>query len=108
MCRSHARSSGVAYHVHEAGRGPASRPRGGAGERTDAPQKEETKPLEPEAEVAILIPEPPKPEPPTEKKHATALPRAKTPPPSSVKRFNRFPSTTPAHGDQGTLLALCA
>jgi periplasmic protein TonB len=77
------------------------------------PQKEETKPPEPAAEVALPIPEPPKPQPPTEEKHATAPPQAKTPPSSVVRweslltahieHFKRYPSAARAQGDQGTV-----
>jgi periplasmic protein TonB len=73
------------------------------------PPKEQTKPLEPEAEVAI--PEPPKPEPPQEAKQATAPPAAA---PSvavvhrweselvaHIERFKRYPAEARARGDQG-------
>src|SRR5580700_6044476 len=43
------------------------------------PPKEETKPIEQEAEVALPIPEPPKPEPPVEERQATALPSVEMP-----------------------------
>jgi periplasmic protein TonB len=76
------------------------------------PPKEETKPPEPEAEVALPIPEPPKPEPPAEEKHATAPPQAKTPPSSVVRwqsllaahieHFKRYPTEARSRGDQGT------
>jgi periplasmic protein TonB len=76
------------------------------------PPKEETKPPEPEAEVAIPMPEPPKPDkPPAERIEATAPPAARTPPPSVVRwqsqlaahidRFKRYPQAARAHGDSG-------
>ena len=44
------------------------------------PPKEETKPIEQEAEVALPTPEPPKPEPPVEQHEATAAPSVEMPP----------------------------
>jgi periplasmic protein TonB len=71
--------------------------------------KEETKPLEPEADVAIPIPEPPKLEPQPEEKHPTA-PQANAPRVSVVRwqnqlmshieRFKRYPDK--AHGALGS------
>jgi protein TonB len=82
-------------------------------ESEPTPPQEDSKPPEPEAEVAIPIPEPPKPEPPTEEKHATAPPRAKTPPSSVVRwqsllaahieHFKRYPAEARSRGDQGTV-----
>jgi periplasmic protein TonB len=73
------------------------------------PPKEETKPLEQEAEVAL--PEPPKPEPPQEQKQATAPPAAapsvavvhrwETELVAHIERFKRYPSEARARGDQG-------
>ena len=50
---------------------------------TPAP-KEETKPIEQEAEVALPTPEPPKPEPPVEQHEATATPSVELPPSAAV------------------------
>jgi protein TonB len=77
------------------------------------PPKEETKPLEPEAEVALPMPEPPKPDkPPAEKIEASAPVAARTPPPSVVRwqsqlaahieRFKRYPQAARSHGTEGT------
>src|SRR5262249_15628215 len=44
------------------------------------PPKEETKPIEREAEVALPAPEPPKPQPPVEQREATAAPSVELPP----------------------------
>jgi periplasmic protein TonB len=77
------------------------------------PPKEEAKPPEPESEVTLPIPEPPKVEkPPAEKIEAAAPVAAKTPPPSVVRwqsqlaahieHFKRYPQTARAHGDAGT------
>jgi periplasmic protein TonB len=75
------------------------------------PPKEETKPPEPEAEVALPMPEPPKPEPPVEEKHATAPPQTKAPQSSVVRwqtllaahieRFKRYPAEARSRGEQG-------
>ena len=73
------------------------------------PPKEETKPPEPEADVAM--PEPPKPEPPQEEKQATAPVASKATPKSitrwestlaaHIDRFKRYPSEARTHGEQG-------
>ena len=73
------------------------------------PPKEETKPPEPEADVAM--PEPPKPEPPQEERQATAPVASKAMPKSitrwestlaaHIDRFKRYPSEARAHGEQG-------
>jgi len=90
------------------------------------PPKEETKPIEQEAEVALPIPEPPKPEPPVEQREATAAPSVEMPPSAAapptpgaavrtpatfirwqstlaahLERFKRYPATARAHGEQG-------
>jgi protein TonB len=90
------------------------------------PPKEETKPIEEEAEVALPIPEPPKPEPPVEQREATAAPSVEMPPSAAapptpgaavrtpatfirwqsalaahLERFKRYPTAARAHGDQG-------
>jgi protein TonB len=84
------------------------------------PPKEETKPIEQEAEVALPIPEPPKPEPPVEERQATALPSVEMPasaaaPPTPgaafirwqsalaahLERFKRYPTAARALGEQG-------
>jgi protein TonB len=97
-------------------------------EQTDPtpPPKEETKPIEQEAEVALPMPEPPKPEPPVEQREATAAPSVEIPPsaaapptpgaavhtPASLirwqsalaahlERFKRYPTAARAHGEQG-------
>jgi protein TonB len=73
------------------------------------PPKEETKPPETEAEVAL--PEPPKPEPPKEQKQATA-PSASAPTAAVVhnwesllvahiERFKRYPLEARERGEQG-------
>jgi|SRR6267142_1955264 periplasmic protein TonB len=80
-------------------------------ESEQTPPKEETKPPEPEAEVA-LAPEPPKPEPPAEEKQATAPPQARTRPVSvtrwesllaaHIEHFKRYPTEARSRGEQGT------
>jgi periplasmic protein TonB len=90
------------------------------------PPKEETKPIEQEAEVALPAPEPPKLEPPVEQREATAAPSVELPPsaaapptpgaavqtPASfirwqsalaahLERFKRYPTAARAHGEQG-------
>jgi periplasmic protein TonB len=90
------------------------------------PPKEETKPIEQEAEVALPIPEPPKPEPPVEQREATAAPSVEMPPSTAapptpgaavqtpaafirwqsalaahLERFKRYPTAARAHGEQG-------
>jgi periplasmic protein TonB len=77
------------------------------------PPKEETKPPEPEADVALPMPEPPKPDkPPAEKIEATAPPAARTPPASVVRwqsqlaahieHFKRYPQAARGRGEGGT------
>ncbi len=75
------------------------------------PPKEEAKPPETEAAVALPMPEPPKPEPPQEEKQATAPPAARATPKSvtrwqsklaaHIERFKRYPAEARSHGDQG-------
>jgi periplasmic protein TonB len=90
------------------------------------PPKEETKPIEQEAEVALPTPEPPKPEPPVEQHEATAAPSVELPPsaaapptpgaavqtPASfirwqsalaahLERFKRYPTAARARGEHG-------
>jgi periplasmic protein TonB len=90
------------------------------------PPKEETKPIEQEAEVALPTPEPPKPEPPVEQHEATAAPSVELPPsaaapptpgaavqtPASfirwqsalaahLERFKRYPTAARARREQG-------
>jgi protein TonB len=90
------------------------------------PPKEETKPIEQEAEVALPTPEPPKPEPPVEQREATAAPSVELPPsaaapptpgaavqtPASfirwqsalaahLERFKRYPTAARARREQG-------
>jgi protein TonB len=90
------------------------------------PPKEETKPIEQEAEVALPTPEPPKPEPPVEQHEATATPSVELPPsaaapptpgaevqtPASfirwqsalaahLERFKRYPTAARARGEHG-------
>jgi protein TonB len=91
------------------------------------PPKEETKPVEQEAEVALPVPEPPKPQPPVEERQATALPSSVEMPASAaapptpgaavhtpaafirwqselaahLERFKRYPTGARAHGEQG-------
>jgi len=77
-------------------------------EATPAP-KEETKPPEQQAEVAL--PEPPRPQPPQEQKQATAPPAAapsvtvirrwETELVAHIERFKRYPPDARARGDQG-------
>jgi periplasmic protein TonB len=80
-------------------------------ESEQTPPKEETKPPEPDAEVA-LAPEPPKPEPPAEEKQATAPQQARTRPISvtrwesllaaHLEHFKRYPTEARSRGEQGT------
>jgi len=75
------------------------------------PLKEETKPPEPKAEVALPIPEPQKLEPPAEEKQATAPQQAKTPPRSvtrwqsllaaHIEHFKRYPAEARSRGEHG-------
>ena len=90
------------------------------------PPKEETKPIEQEAEVALPTPEPPKPEPPVEQREATAAPSVEMPPSAAapptpgaavhtpatlirwqsalaahLERFKRYPTAARARGEQG-------
>jgi protein TonB len=90
------------------------------------PPKEETKPIEQEAEVALPTPEPPKPEPPVEQHEATAAPSVEIPPSAAapptpgaavrapaalirwqsalaarLARFKRYPAAARARGVQG-------
>ena len=90
------------------------------------PPKEETKPIEQEAEVALPTPEPPKPEPPVEQREATAMPSVEMPPSAAapptpgaavrtpaalirwqsalaarLARFKRYPAAARARGVQG-------
>jgi periplasmic protein TonB len=90
------------------------------------PPKEETKPIEQEAEVALPTPEPPKPEPPVEQREATAAPSVEMPPSAAapptpgaavqtaasfirwqsalaahLDRFKRYPAAARARGEQG-------
>jgi protein TonB len=90
------------------------------------PPKEETKPIEQEAEVALPTPEPPKPEPPVEQHEATAAPSVEIPPSAAapptpgaavrtpaalirwqsalaarLARFKRYPAVARARGVQG-------
>jgi periplasmic protein TonB len=92
------------------------------------PPKEETKPIEQEAEVALPIPEPPMPQPPVEQHEATAAPSVELPPSAAappkagaevrtpvalvrwqstlaahLERFKRYPSAARAHNEQGTV-----
>jgi periplasmic protein TonB len=81
-------------------------------ESLPTPPKEETKPPEQEAEVAIPIPEPPKQEQPTEERHATAPPQTRATPAvvvrwqselaAHIEHFKRYPTEARLHGDQGT------
>jgi periplasmic protein TonB len=76
------------------------------------PPKEETKPPEREAEVAIPIPEPPKLEPPSEERHATAPPQTRAMQSvvihwqselaAHIEHFKRYPAEARSRGDQGT------
>jgi len=80
------------------------------GSEQTPPPKEETKLPEPEAEVALPVPEPPKPEPPAEEKQATAPPQA-TPPRSvtrwqsllaaHIEHFKRYPAEARSRGEHG-------
>jgi len=89
--------------------------------------REETKPPEHEAEVALPTPEPPKPQPPVEAKPPTATPSAEIPPSEAVppspgaavqkpridiirwksalaahiERFKRYPAKARSSGEQG-------
>ena len=90
------------------------------------PPKEETKPVEQEAEVALPVPEPPMPQPPIEQREATAAPSVELPPSTSappragaevhtpaalirwqsalaahLERFKRYPSAARAQREQG-------
>jgi periplasmic protein TonB len=75
-------------------------------------RKEETKPPEPEAEVAI--PEPPQSEPPQEQKQETAPPasarsiafarRWESELVAHIERFKRYPADARARGDRGVVL----
>jgi protein TonB len=74
------------------------------------PQKEETKPPELQAELSLPMPEPPKPEPPSELKQATAPPQANATRAISrwestlaahLERFKHYPPEARARGDQG-------
>jgi periplasmic protein TonB len=74
------------------------------------PQREE-KPPEPQAELSLPMPEPPKLEPPREEKQATAPPQANAPRAiarwesaltAHLEHFKRYPSEARARGDQGT------
>jgi protein TonB len=90
------------------------------------PPKEETKPIEQEAEVALPTPEPPKPEPPVEQREATAAPSVEMPPSAAapptpgaavrtpatfirwqsalaahLERFKRYPAAARTRGEQG-------
>jgi periplasmic protein TonB len=88
-------------------------PPGPVQEETDAtpPPKEETKPPEPQADIALPEPQPPKPEPPQEQKQATAPPAAapsfavnrrwETELLAHIERFRRYPPKALARGDQG-------
>jgi protein TonB len=60
------------------------------------PPKEETKPIEQEAEVALPTPEPPKPEPPVEQHEATAAPSVEMPPPVAAPPTPGAAVRTPA------------
>jgi periplasmic protein TonB len=73
--------------------------------------KEETRPPEPQAEIALPEPLPPKPQPPQEQKQATAPPAAaptvavirrwETELVAHIERFKRYPTKARARGDQG-------
>ncbi len=73
------------------------------------PPKEETKPPEPQAEVAL--PEPPKPELPAEEKQATAPAPTRTPPNSVIRwqsalaahiqHYQRYPAVARSRGESG-------
>src|SRR5271169_6269151 len=90
------------------------------------PPKEETKPIEQEAEVALPVPEPPKPQPPVEQREATAAPSVEMPPSAAapptagaavqtpvafirwqsalaahLERFKRYPTAARARQEQG-------
>ena len=60
------------------------------------PPKEETKPIEQEAEVALPTPEPPKPEPPVEQREATAAPSVELPPSAAAPPSPGAAVKTPA------------
>jgi periplasmic protein TonB len=82
-------------------------------EENDAtpPPKEETRPPEQQAEIALPEPQPPKPEPPQEQRQAMAPPAAapsvavlhrwETELVAHIERFKRYPSTARARGDRG-------
>jgi periplasmic protein TonB len=88
-------------------------PPGPPQEETEAtpPPKEETKPLEPQADIALPEPQPPKPEPPQEQKQATAplaaapssavIRRWETELMAHIERFRIYPPKALARGDQG-------
>jgi periplasmic protein TonB len=89
------------------------------------PPKEETKPPEEVAEVALPEPEPPKPKPPVEQREATAMPSVELPPAAApptpgaevktpaalirwqsalaahIERYKRYPTAARAHHEQG-------
>jgi protein TonB len=95
-------------------------------EPTPAP-KEETKPRETEAEVALPTPEPPKPQPPEDERPPTSTPSAEIPPSqvapptagaavqklridafrwqtalaAHIERFKRYPAKARSSGEQG-------
>ena len=83
-------------------------PRQDESEATPVP-KEETKPPEQQADIAL--PEPPRPEPPQEQKQATAPPAAapsiavvhrwETELVAHIERFKHYPPNARARGDQG-------
>jgi periplasmic protein TonB len=85
-------------------------PRQEESEATPAP-KEETKPPEQQADVAIPVPEPLKPEPPQEQRLATAPPAAapsvavihrwETELVAHIERFKRYPARARVRGVQG-------
>ncbi len=80
------------------------------------PPKEETKPPEALAEVALPKPEPPKPEPPVEEKHMTAPPPARTQRKSidrwqrqlstHIQKYQRYPAAARARGESGVAQVL--
>jgi protein TonB len=76
------------------------------------PQKEE-KPPELQAELSLPMPEPPKLEPPSEEKQATAPPQANAPRAvarwestltAHLEHFKRYPPEARARGDEGTAM----
>ncbi len=75
------------------------------------PPQREDKPPELQAELSLPMPEPPKLEPPSEEKQATAPPQANAPRAvarwesvlaAHLERFKRYPDKARARGDQGT------